>query len=223
MYKTVTGCAFVLALAATPALAAKIKVDEGCTAVATLHREYCAVTTLMDCGDFKIDDTYLKGKRIDRHILDDDWGLIGYVADQGSMSTTFDTVTEGGISVRQMVTEGRSSSTQSGTFMTGIIKGREVGMDQTYEFDGETVEISGIPFYKGTVKRLFRVHPKNRDLDAYWNFDIYLAEDFTMFFEGDGESIMNGMTRKIPFAPLSISLPGQVGFAVDRSDAPECR
>lgn len=208
-----------LALCVTPALSQQqVPLIEGCEAVATVLKDGCTATTVQRCENAMIDDTYVNGTRIDRHIFDDQWSIIGYAGQQDSFVIRIDPAKSDKASLDELEKTGEIFTKKVGKWETGVIKDRDLIVEETYTLSDEVVTISGIPFRKGRIKRLSIINERNRDLDSLWEFDLYLSEDRSIFFEGGGGALRNGRDLSKGRNPVAIALPGQPGFRADRSE-----
>ncbi|WP_147232874.1 hypothetical protein [Phaeobacter gallaeciensis] len=197
-----------------------IVIPQGCTPLATVHQTACNVTTLLTCGDDQRQAlSYKKGNLDQVHLFDANWGLQGFLY-QANAETRFDLKPGFGETfvLADLIKDGADSEDGIMLFSTRVVKNREFLLRGSYDLTGETVDLDGHVFRKGTLSR----EMGREGIASSWlgfEFDILVSEELDLFIEG---SVVNKAEGRDDFEisqePQSIRFEGDAGFLASMSE-----
>lgn len=194
-------------------------VPEGCTALATVHKNACITTHLMMCGQDRQVVTFVDGRPDIVHYYDGTWGFAGFLY-QANANTRFDRKPGAGevLNLDQLIADGEDVEDTILLLNTRVVKDREFMFQGTYTLSDEVVELSGHQFRKGAVHR----EMQREGIESSWlgfDIDIYVSSELGMFVEGD---LTNHAPGRESFTedhtPRAIRFEGEPGFLATRSE-----
>lgn len=196
-----------------------VPVPAGCKAIATVHKNTCAVSTIFECGSTRQVLSYVNGKPDQTHFYDLGWGLTGFLY-QANDETRFDVEQGSGevMELSDLVSDGIDAEHGVLLFSTRVVKNRPFQLDGAFVLTEDTVELSGNTFRTGRLNRMFeRENVAGSRLD--FEFDIFVSEQLNIFLEGSVTSRAEGVdARTIDHTPRAISFADEPGFLAVRSD-----
>lgn len=197
----------------------KFDVPEGCIAMATVHKTMCHVTTVMDCGARKVAVTFADGAPLVIHDYTPEWELIEFrYANEQVAQMTAVPGTGTNMDLTTAIETGTVEENGEFLFSTNVIKERKYVLDGHIDFTGETVDLSGVPFHKGRIFRVFELKPGNGGLD--FEIDVYVAKDRDLVFEASWQrSVFGNNVETFDQTPMEIHFQGDAGFLATKPEA----
>jgi hypothetical protein len=193
-------------------------VPEGCDAVATIQKQSCFATTVFECADGKQVNSYQNDELQSIHFHSSTWQIVSFLMiEMGNAEMR--AIESSGSNTNLNAAMDAGVETESGKFLlnTGVIKDREYTMSGTLTMSGETLDLNGVTFAKGSVSRVFEINPGDGGLG--FDAEIYYAPDLDLFVEGKWTRSMFGDTQQsFDQTPVGLSLPGDSGFLATKSE-----
>ncbi|WP_372573528.1 hypothetical protein [Ruegeria jejuensis] len=217
MNRLLTGLACLWAFSG-PA-AAQVQVPQDCTALATVHKNSCAVSTVMDCGQTFLVFGFLDGNPESANVYDRNWGMLEFLY-RANAETRFTLKPGSGknLQLDQLLSDG--VATESGVFLfnTRVVKNREFTFDGKYTLDEEEVVLDGHTFRKGVFLREMEREGIEGSKIGF-GFDFLGSDELDLFIEGSLTRHFEGRdSLTVDQTPRAIRFPGQPGFLATRSE-----
>lgn len=196
-----------------------VEVPQGCTPLATVHKNECRTTTLLMCGKDRQVLTFANGRPDIVHFYDGDWALAGFLY-QANANTRFDRKPGVGdmLNLERLIADGQDTEDGVLLFSTRVVKNREFMIQGSYTLSNEVVELSGHMFRKGALRR----EMQREGIDSSWlgfDIDIYVSEELGLFIEGDLVNHARGRESfSVDHTPRAIRFEGEPGFLATRSE-----
>ncbi|MEM7317786.1 MAG: hypothetical protein AAF408_02055 [Pseudomonadota bacterium] len=198
---------------------AKISVPEGCTPIATVHKNSCAVSTILTCDNSFLILGYTSDRPEVAHMYDSNWTLTGFLY-QANSETRFDVdLSRGkGMNLQDLLTDGQDTESRTMLFSTRVVKNREFVMDGQYQMTDQEVDLGGDTYRIGKFQRtLQREGIAGSRLD--FEYDFYVSEAENIFIEGAfTRSAEDRQSERVDQTPRDIRFEGDPGFLATSSD-----
>ena len=197
----------------------KFSVPDGCIAKATIHKNMCHLTTVMDCGSNWSAVTFANGQPAVIHEYSNEGQLIRFrYADEQSIQMIAVPETGSNMDLNTAIEMGSVDESGEFLFSTRIIQNRKYFLDGRIEFSGETVDLNGVTFQKGRIFRVFELEPGKGGLE--FEIDVFVAPEENLFFEASWQrSIMGNNVETFDHAPIAVYFPGEDGFLVTKPES----
>ncbi|WP_195821256.1 hypothetical protein [Roseobacter sp. MH60115] len=218
---TASSCLAVwLGVAAPVAVADEpVRVPEGCAAVATVHKNSCVTTTILQCTDGSWQAlSYRRGQLMSTDHYEKGWDFTKWET-EGAGAMEFSAVPGTGSAMAVADLAATGSHTASGDFVmnSNIIKDQAYTLSGQTKATGETVTISGEILDIYLAERAFA--RKGADQVLNFSADIFVSRARDLVVEGDlGRAVNNGTREQFDFTPQAIYGPGEPGFMMTMSE-----
>ncbi|MBW4707033.1 hypothetical protein KX928_04450 [Roseobacter sp. YSTF-M11] len=197
----------------------KIRVPDACTAVATVHKNSCVTTSVMQCaGSTWQALTYRRGKPQGTTHYDRDWAFVKWETHDAN-SLTMEHVPGSGISmnIRDLMDIGYHDASGDFLMTTNIIDGQRYVLSGRTEHTGGTVMVGDEEFLVFTAERLFE-----RDAGAgglAFTLDILVSLSRELVIEGRwSRRVMDGDEEVFDYTPVAVHERGDPGFLSTMSE-----
>lgn len=204
--------AIALPISAGAALSAEsLSVPPGCEAVVTVEKAGCIATTVLNCGTHFEGRSFANGHLQASHLFTRDWAFSGYVLRNGlqTVEIAFD---EGrSITLADLVENGAATTDRRASIGSGRLKALEYHLISEAALTGETVELGGHTFQRGTLRRSFQRSNGANSLE--FELEILVSPALDLLIEGMYSRQTKGSDPEIlNQTPRSLRFPGDPGF-----------
>lgn len=177
----VTALCLLLSFLTVPAWSEVADTPEGCSAIATAHRNSCIATTVFACESGFQSQTYNRGSLQGQHYYSDNWQVQGYEADGLSLARIDNTPQL--LPLSQLFTKGWYPEEGQFALNTSIIKNRIYTLEGETTLGVETATFSDTVFRLGHTKMTFAPKPGGAGLD--FDIEIFVSADPDLRLEGN--------------------------------------
>ncbi|MEM9638455.1 MAG: hypothetical protein AAGA94_12465 [Pseudomonadota bacterium] len=196
-----------------------VRVPDGCTAVATVHKNSCVTTSIMQCaGSTWQALTYRRGKPLGTATYDRDWGFTKWETHEANR-LTFAHVPGSGVSmnIRDMLDIGYHDAGGEFLMTTNIIDGQSYMLSGRTEATGAVVTVDGEEFIEYQAQRLFEREPGAGGM--VFEVDVLVSLQRELVLEGAwSRRIMDSDADVFDHAPRRIADRGEPGFLAATSE-----
>ena len=218
--RPVAALAFARCFCASGAVAQSVaSVPEGCSAVATVHKNNCVASTIVTCGDAGHQSlTYRRGKLSSTNSYDADWSFTKWET-RGAGAMEFSAVpgTGAAMSVAALKETGTHEGTGDFVINSKVIRNQGYTLTGSTIATGETVTVSGEEFAVYHADRAFARKGATQVLT--FAVDIYLSQSRDLVIEGTGARGVNDMPmQSFDMTPRAVYGPGDPGLLQTMSE-----
>ncbi|MEX0351086.1 MAG: hypothetical protein AB3N15_16805 [Paracoccaceae bacterium] len=199
--------------------AAQMQVPQGCTALATVHKNSCAVSTIMDCGQTLLVRGFRDGHADSASVYDGNWGMLEFLY-RANAETRFTLKPGSGekLDLDKLISDGVATENGIFLFNTRVVKNREFNFEGQYTLGDEEVVLDGHSFRKGTVLREMERDGIEGSKIGF-GLDLLVSDDLNLMIEGNITRHFEGQdSLTVDQTPRAIRFPDQPGFLATKSE-----
>ncbi|WP_299825279.1 hypothetical protein [uncultured Roseobacter sp.] len=212
--------ALLLSAAAPIVLAEdRVRVPNACTAVATVHKNSCVTTSIMQCANSSWQAlTFRRGKPLGTTHYDRDWAFVKWETHDAN-SLTMEHVPGSGISmnIRDLMDIGYHEAQGEFVLTTNIIDGQPYVLSGRTEYSGANVTVGDEEFLVFKADRLFEREAGAGGLA--FNVDVLVSLSRELVIEGKwSRRVLDGDEEVLDYTPQAIYERGDPGFLATTSE-----
>ncbi|GFE51225.1 hypothetical protein So717_29780 [Roseobacter cerasinus] len=212
--------AVVLGLSTSIVMASDpLVVPQGCTAVATAHKNGCTATTILQCADGAWQAlSYRRGSLNNTLHYDAGWDFKMWETEgAGAMNFAAVPGTGKALDLAALVETGAHAPTGDFVMNSNIIRGQEYALSGATTATGETVTISGEVFDVYLAERAFARKGATQVLN--FSTELLISQSRAFMLEGNfSRAVNNGPREQFELRPQKIYEPGEPGFMATASE-----